>query len=178
MQTPAASLRGARRLCQGQRPGRSRYSSVPDTVAIRSSAGSPPQGSVPLGRAHGRGGRRAITPAAPRRRSGGTLGHASALIPFSGTASAEPVKLPRPTLAALVVLPSIVPRRTAPSPELRCGAAGNNAAPPQPEGSERRARPASHQSVGLPGFKTRTSTADSRSMFMAVIARAYPIGSR
>jgi hypothetical protein len=56
MRTPAAQPRWAGRLCRRQCPGRSRYSFLPDAVAIRRSAGSLPQGRVQLGRAHGRGG--------------------------------------------------------------------------------------------------------------------------
>ena len=41
LRTPAAPLRRAGRLCRGQRPDRSRYAFVPDSVASRTSAGSP-----------------------------------------------------------------------------------------------------------------------------------------
>src|SRR5262249_43174113 len=43
MRTPAARPHGARRLCQALRPGRSRYLFVPGSVAIQSSADSPPR---------------------------------------------------------------------------------------------------------------------------------------
>src|SRR5438874_8036807 len=46
--TPAAPLRGARRLCRGRRPGRSRYAWVPDSVAIRGCDGLTPRTERPV----------------------------------------------------------------------------------------------------------------------------------
>ena len=84
IRTPAAPLRGARRLCRGTSPGRSRYSFVPGPVASRKTAGSSPprerpvrQGSRP-GRVVGRclllwgprfGGGRVDFGMAPRRQA-------------------------------------------------------------------------------------------------------------
>ena len=48
IRTPAAPLRGARRLCRGTSPGRSRYSFVPDAVASRKTAGSSPPRERPV----------------------------------------------------------------------------------------------------------------------------------
>ena len=56
MRTPAAPLRRTRRLCRRLCPGRSRYSSVPGSVAIQKATGLLLFRSVQLGRAHGRGG--------------------------------------------------------------------------------------------------------------------------
>ena len=48
IRTSAAPLRGARRLCRGPSPGRSRYSFVPDVVASRKTAGSSPRRERPV----------------------------------------------------------------------------------------------------------------------------------
>src|SRR5262245_973347 len=63
MRTLAAPLRRTGRLCQEQRPGRSRYSSVPGSVAIRCATGSPPQAEgSSLARLTVGAGRRAFSP--------------------------------------------------------------------------------------------------------------------
>ena len=70
----------------GQRPGRSRYSFVPGSVAMRSCVGLTSRGRVQLGRAHGRGGSSGdssfILGAALRWGSGGFWEGASAPSPL------------------------------------------------------------------------------------------------
>ena len=72
MRTPAAPLRGARRLCQGTRPGRSRYSFVPRPVASRKTAGSSPPRERPVRQGSRCGaGRQAMAPPSSGPRFGG-----------------------------------------------------------------------------------------------------------
>lgn len=98
MRTPATPLRRAGRLCREACPGRSRYSFVPGSVAIRRSTGSPPQAEgSSLARLTGGAGRRAFPPppGAPRRGSGGPWDGASAPSPFYlGQRHADPVRPP------------------------------------------------------------------------------------
>src|SRR5262252_6283510 len=86
MRTLAARPRGARRLCQGTNPGRSRYASVPRSVASREAPGSPPrrEGPVRFGSRLGRVvGRWLLVVVAVRRGSGGPWDGASASSPYS-----------------------------------------------------------------------------------------------
>jgi len=98
MRTPAAPLRGARRLCREACPGRSRYSFVPGSVAIRSSAGSPPRRKGPV--RHGSRAGRVVRRSPPSsgalwRGSGGPWDDASASSPsYVGQRHADPVRPP------------------------------------------------------------------------------------
>jgi len=139
MRTPAALLRRTGRLCRGQCPGRSRYSWVPGTVAIRQCVGLTPRKECPVrpGSRSGRVVRRLLLfSAALRWGSGGFWESASARNPFTlGQLRADPVQSPDPP-----------PRRGLDTHR----------------GSEkRRARPASHQSGRLPGLRPRTPESDS-----------------
>src|SRR5262245_15698793 len=102
MRTPAAPLHRARRLCQGRCPGRSRYSLVPGSVAIRSSAGSPPQeeGPVRLGSRAGRVVRRFLLLGGAAAGVGWTWEGASAPGPFTWDSFTLIPFVPRPTAAA------------------------------------------------------------------------------
>jgi hypothetical protein len=140
IRTPAARPRRAWRLCREQCPGRSRYPSVPGTVAIQNAAGSSPPGRGQLGTAHGRGGssgdfllHRGRGPAGV----GWTWDGAQAPSPYS-------VRQPR---ADLVSSPG-PPAGRGPRPGHRGRHGG-------------RARPASHPSVRMPGLRPRTPTAGS-----------------
>ena len=134
MRTPAASLRGAGRLCQGQCPGRSRYSFVPGAVAIHSRRAhllgeeGPVRFSSRAGRVVGR---------SPPARGGAAAGVG---VTWDGAAAPSPYYLRRPR-ADLVVSPDPPPRR---DPEGR-----------SPRIGIKRARPASHPSVRLPGLRPR-----------------------
>ncbi len=134
MRTPAAPLRGARRLCQGTRPGRSRYSFVPDAVASRKRRAHLRQGRGQLGKAHGRGGSSGDGSFLGGRGPvgvGWTLGWRFGAKPaLTETASRRSRRVPRPTPGPRPV----VYRR----------------------GHKKRARPASHSTVGLPGLRPRT----------------------
>jgi len=105
MQTLAAQPRQVGRLCRGQCPGRSRYSFVPGSVAIRKCVGLTLQGECPVrpGSRSGRIVRRflLVFQAALRWGSGGTWEGASAPSPFYlGQLRADPVPFPRPIPAA------------------------------------------------------------------------------
>src|SRR5262249_32062017 len=108
MRTPAARPRGVGRLCRGQRPGRSRYSFVPDAVAIRRAAGSLPQGEARSAGLTGGGGRPAAAPFFSPRRGGGGGG------PWGGGLRPRPV-FPR----ALPPVPPASPPPPAPPPRPR-----------------------------------------------------------
>ncbi len=119
MRTPAAPLRGARRLCQGTSPGRSRYSFVPDAVASRKTAGSSPRRERPVrqGSRSGRVVRRfLLLGAAVRRGSGGRWDGASAPSPHYW-------RRPRADLVTSPDLPSGRGRTTA-DDKRKAGAAG------------------------------------------------------
>src|SRR5262245_12940397 len=107
MRTLAARPRRAGRLCRGTSPGRSRYAFVPGSVATRIATGSLPNESVPLGRAHGRGGSSGVSfrsSGAPRRGSGEPWDGASAPSPFTWDSLVLSPFGPRPTAAAPPVL--------------------------------------------------------------------------
>ena len=108
--------------------------SFPGPWPFESASGSLPEGSVPLGRAHGRGGSSGDSSLCSGRRSGGgradfgrVLRHRAR---YLGTASADPVSIPRPTSGAWPVQ----------APRFR----------------SKRARPTSHPSGRLPGLRPRT----------------------
>ena len=133
MRTPAAPLRRTGRLCREQLPGRSRYSFVPSTVAIRDCDGLTPrrEGPVRPGSRAGRVVRRLLLFwGGAAAGVGWTLGGASAPNPLPWDSYALSPLVPRPTAAA----------RPIRAPRFR----------------NKRARPASHQSVGLPGLRPRT----------------------
>ena len=134
MRTPAAPLRGARRLCRGTSPGRSRYSFVPGVVAIRKAAGSSPPRERPV-RQGSRPGRvvRRFPPV-------GSRGSAGVGWTWDGASAPSPYCVRRPR-ADLVASPDPPPHR-GPVVDRR--------------GRKKRARPASHQSVGLSGLRPRT----------------------
>jgi hypothetical protein len=97
MRTLAAPLRRARRLCQEACPGRSRYTYVPGSAAIRSSAGSPPQGEGPVrpGSRTGRVVRRSLLPRGAAAGVGWTVGWCLGTKPvFLGQRHADPVRPP------------------------------------------------------------------------------------
>ena len=104
MRTPAAPLRRAGRLCRGASPGRSRYSLVPSSVAIRRSAGSPPprEGPVRLGSRVGRVVRRF-----PPLRGGGPVAVAWT---WDGASAPNPYFLRQPR-ADVVAAPDSLPGR-------------------------------------------------------------------
>ena len=142
LRTPAAQPRGARRLCQGTSPGRSRYAFVPSSVAIQKAAGSPPRREGPV--RHGSRAGRVVRQFLLRRGCGpagvgGTGDGASAPSPYS-------VRQPR---ADLVSSPD-------PPPGTRPGCLGHRGS------LVSRARPASQQSVGMLGLRPRTPQAGSR----------------
>jgi hypothetical protein len=119
MRTPAAPLRRTGRLCRELCPGRSRYSFVPGSVAIRRATGSPPQpeGPVRPGSRTGRVVRRSSFSGGAAAGVGWTLGWCF------GT---KPVSL-RQLRADLVVSPDPPPRRTplrTPGDPAVAGAAG------------------------------------------------------
>src|SRR5262245_48811293 len=117
MRTLAAPLRRAGRLCQERYPGRSRYSFVPGSVAIRSSTGSPPQAEgSSLARLTGGAGRQAFPPSRGAAAGvGWTWDGASAPSPYSLRQLRLISFVPRPTAAAW----PDAPRRT-----VKAGAAG------------------------------------------------------
>ena len=139
MRTPAAPLRGAGRLCQEQSPGRSRYSCVPRPVASQRRRAHLPRGRGQLGKAHGWGGSSGdgfLLRGGPAG-VGRTWDGASAPSPYS-------VRQPR---ADLVSSSDPPPGR---GPVIA------------PRSEVSRARPASHQTGGLPGLRPRTPAAGSR----------------
>jgi hypothetical protein len=102
LRTPAALLRGARRLCRGITiPGRSRYSFVPRLVATRRATGSPPERRVQLGTAHDGGGASGVFLHCAGRGPAGvgrTTGMTSGSSPYSvRQLHADLVGGPRPT---------------------------------------------------------------------------------
>ena len=130
----------AGRLCRGQRPGRSRYLHVPGSVAIRSCDGLTSCGRVQLGRAHGRGGSSSdssLFQAALRWGSGG---------PWEGALAPNPL-----------LWDSFALSPCNPPTHLRGAAAMDTAF----QLNKKRARPASHPGVGLPGLRPRTPDSDS-----------------
>jgi hypothetical protein len=143
MRTPAAPLRGARRLCRGQRPGRSRYLCVPDSVAIQGIVGLTSRGRCPV-RSGSRAGRVVGRFLLLQGRCGGgreDLGR------VPGRLGTEPV-----TVDSFVLSP-FVPRPTSAALSCTDTAIKNNWA-----------RPASHPAGGLPGLRPKTPDSDSRSI--------------
>jgi hypothetical protein len=114
LRRPRSAERGG--CAGGQCPGRSRYSCVPGSVAIRRCVGLALQRECPVrpGSRSGRVVRRLLVlGAAPRRGSGGLRDGASAPSPFTlGQLRADPVAIPRPNPAARPVAAPRIGRKT------------------------------------------------------------------